>query len=153
MEIPIEHRFEINALVSDPEAEALRYEALLAQQPVDLTILGIGPDSHIYFNESGIPFNQRMFVANFSQATLHRDRVERRQETPDRAITQGIGNILDSRQILLVAFGERKGGWLRRALYGQIDTVCPASALRLVGDKVTMVIDEAAAAVLQQGRE
>lgn len=151
--IPADHRFEINALAENPMAEVLRYEALLAQHPVDLTILGIGPGSHIYFNEQGIPFNQRMFVANFSEATLHRDRVERGQDTPDRAITQGIENILDSGQILLVAFGARKGEWLRQALYGPIDSACPASALRLVGDKVTMVIDEEAAVALQQGGE
>lgn len=93
-----------------------------------------------------------MFVANFSEATLYRDRVEREQATPDRAITQGIGNILGSRQILLVAFGAKKGEWLRRALYGEIGPECPASALRLVGDRVTMVIDEAAAKVITTSR-
>ena len=48
----------------------------------------------------------------------------------------------------MIAYGENKGGYLKNALYGEITSNSPASALRLVGDKVCIVIDQPAADVL-----
>lgn len=145
--------FELDGMATDPVAEASRYDQLLQGYTVDLEILGVGPGGHVGFNERGTLFNQRTAYVELGEETIRRDRIERNQGTPAYALTQGIANILEARQILLVAYGERKGKWLREALCGPIDSVCPASALRLVGDRVTMVIDQEAAEVLQQGRE
>jgi glucosamine-6-phosphate deaminase len=143
---------EFNGLAEDPEVEAARYENLLNAQPINLALVGTGPWSdekgtgcHIGFNESGTPFDSRTHVAELSSVTIARDRVERRQSSPDKSFTQGIGNILEAEKIIFLAFGEDKGVSLRQALYGEIGPQRPASALRLAGSKVTMYIDEAAA--------
>jgi len=143
---------EMDGLAPDPEAEAKRYDSLLSAKPIDLAILGIGPWSaetqtgcHIAFNESGIPFNQRVHVQTLDPVTLIRDRQERGQNSPEKALTQGIANILEARRIILLAYGEKKGQSLREALFGEIGSQRPASALRLQGHKVTLFIDEAAA--------
>lgn len=153
----IKNANEMNGLASDPVAEAERYDSLLSAQPIEIAILGIGPWSaetqtggHIAFNESGTRFNQRVHVQTLDRVTLMRDRQERGQKSPDRALTQGIANILEARRIFLLAYGEGKGQSLREALYGEIGPQRPASALRLQGHKVTIFIDEAAASQLQK---
>lgn len=66
-----------------------------------------------------------------------------------RTLTQGIANILEARQILLVAYGKNKRRALREALYGEIGIQRPASALRKQGEKVRIFIDQAAASSLR----
>lgn len=151
-----ENTYEINGEAEDPDAEAGRYEALLRERPSDLAILGIGPwdietqtGGHIGFNEAGTPFNCGTHLASLHQSTKRRDREERGQSTPDYAITQGIANILAAREIVLAACGDNKGVALRHALYDPISTERPASALRLVGGKVTIIIDEAAGCLVE----
>ena len=39
---------------ADPQAECLRYAALLDQNPVDIVVLGIGENGHIAFNDPGV---------------------------------------------------------------------------------------------------
>jgi len=145
------NRFLMNGLAKDPKTEALRYNSLLGKQEIDLAILGIGPGSHIGFNEQGTSFDKKTHLATLSQETVDRDRVERGQSTPEHAITQGISNILSARKILLLGYGSKKGSYLGAALTGSITPDIPASALRLVGDKVSVFIDSEAARSLNGG--
>lgn len=146
---------ELNGLAPHPDVEVRRYDGLLNAQPIDLAILGIGPWSdvtqggcHIAFNESGTPFNSRTHVSKLNEVTVLRDRKERGQDTPNRALTQGIANILEAKQIYLIAYGRNKGISLREALYGELGIQRPASALRTQGYKVKIFIDQAAASQL-----
>lgn len=140
-----ENRFLMNGLVKNPKTEASRYNFLLKKEKIDLAILGIGPGSHIGFNEKGTSFDKETHLANLSQETIDRDRIERGQNTPEHAITQGISNILSAKKILLLGYGSKKGSYLGAALTGSITPDIPASALRLVGDKVSVFIDNEAA--------
>lgn len=151
----IKNANELNGLAEDPDKEAKRYNDLLKRQPIDLAILGIGPWSdetkrgcHIAFNESGTDFNCKVHCTQLDPITVKRDREERGQNSPDRALTQGIANIREANKIIMIAYGENKGESLRQALYGDVSIQKPASALRLVGTKVQMFIDEAAASAL-----
>lgn len=152
-----ENTYEINGEAKDPDAEAARYEALLRERPSDLAILGIGPwdietqtGGHIGFNEAGTPFDCGTHLASLHPSTKRRDREKRGQSTPDCAITQGIANISAAQKIMLVAYGENKGTALGHALYDPISTERPASALRKVGERVTIFLDEAAASAMGQ---
>lgn len=145
-----ENCFTMNGIADDADAEAVRYNNLLGKHPVDLAILGIGPGSHIGFNEGGTPFNKETHLVTLSKETVARDQVDRQQNTPTQAITQGIANILTAKKILLVAYGTEKGDYLKPALDGKISPECPASALRLSGEKVTILIDEPAASQLSK---
>lgn len=145
---------EFDGLAKEPALEAARYDRLLSEAPIDLAILGIGPWSdetktgcHIAFNESGTPFAKRTHIQKLNEVTVARDQIERGQDSPDRAFTQGIANILEAKQIILVAYGKEKGQALHEALYGEIGEERPASALRKVGNKVEVYIDEEAASV------
>ncbi len=133
----------LNGIAEDPHIEAKRYDDLVSKR-ISLALLGIDPRGHIGFNERNTPFDSRTHLALLSNETLHRDIVERSQDTPNQALTQGIGTILEASQILLIAYGIGKSSYIREALINHISEFCPASALRLVGKKVTVLVDEKA---------
>ncbi len=145
LKIPTDNLNLLNGVAIDPHSEAERYEKLLQEKPVDLAILGIGPGGHIGFNESGTPFDSMTQYAPLSTETIARDRQERGQNSPTHALTQGIGSILRSHQIILIAYGESKGEILHKAINEAITIDCPASALQTVTEKTSYFIDTAAA--------
>lgn len=152
--LKISNKFELNGLAQDPEIEVKRYDDLLTSHPRDLTILGIGPWSdkdqrgcHIAFNESGAPFDSRVNVTKLDPVTLERDRKERGQDSPDRALTQGLANIMESKMILLNAFGN-KAEAIYETIYGEIGETRPSTILRTQPEKVTIVLDKESARLL-----
>src|SRR5437660_1777883 len=66
---------------------------------------------------------------------------------PRRALTMGVGTILESRRVILLAFGEHKAAVIARAIEGEITPHIPASYLQKHPD-ATVFLDEAAAAEL-----
>lgn len=67
---------------------------------------------------------------------------------PVHCVTQGLGTILEARQLLLVAQGEGKAEAVAQMIEGPLASICPASALQLHPDAV-VVIDRAAASQLR----
>lgn len=147
LNIPERNIHTINGSANDAHAESERYDKLLKN--IKLAILGIGPvdDPHIGFNPPGTDFSLRTHREELTQATIIRDQVERGQKSPNQAITQGIANILEAGEIFLIAYG-KKGLGLKKALYEPISPAQPASALRTVGEKVTIFLDTEAASYL-----
>ena len=147
--------FELNGGALDPQKEVMRYDDLLTQNPRDLTILGIGPWSlekqrgcHIAFTESGTPFDSRVHVVNLDPITVARDRQERGQDSPDRALTQGLANIMESKKIILNAFGKNYAQRIYETLHGEIGPQRPSTVLLTQPEKVTIVLDEDSASLL-----
>jgi glucosamine-6-phosphate deaminase len=59
----------------------------------------------------------------------------------------GIGTILESKKVVLLATGENKADAIKATVEGPLTAACPASALQL-HEQVVLVIDEAAASQL-----
>ena len=68
-------------------------------------------------------------------------------KVPTQAISMGIGTIMKSKKVLLVANGENKADAVKAMIEGPIDTACAASALQNHAD-VVVVLDKAAASKL-----
>ena len=120
---------------------------------LDLQILGIGRTGHIGFNEPGSARDSRTRLITL-------DRVTRRDAASDffglelvprRAITMGVGTILDARRVILIAFGEHKAEVVAQAVEGPVTARIAASYLQQHPD-ATVVLDEAAAAGLTRYR-
>ena len=118
---------------------------------IDLQLLGLGADGHIGFNEPLSALLSRTREKALTPAT----RLQNAPmfggdpgQVPARAITMGVGTILDSRRCLLLATGAAKADILARAVEGPITAMVTASALQL-HPKCQVVVDEAAAARLQ----
>jgi len=140
-----------DGLAKDVEAGCAAYEAMMEDVGgVDLQVLGIGSNGHIGFNEPGTSLASRTHMTRLTESTINDNArfFKRRDDVPTRAITMGIGTILDAERILLVANGEKKAEALAKAIEGPVTATVPASALQL-HPCVTYVITEDAAGRLQ----
>ncbi len=132
----------------DPQREAAHYDELLgAFGPIDAQVLGVGTNGHIGFNEPGTPFTARTHVVQLAEETRQSNSrfFDSLDEVPTQAITMGIANILESREILLLAYGAAKAKALQRAFSETPTPHVPASALQLHAN-VTLLLDREAAA-------
>jgi glucosamine-6-phosphate deaminase len=135
----------------DLVAAASEYEeSIAARGGLDLAILGLGPNGHIGYNEPGSSAESRTRVIALtpesrSQASAY---WEGAVPIPDRAMTMGVGTLLEAKQIVLLVIGETKADMLRRALEDPMSAGVPASWLRTAGSRLTVIVDEAAASSL-----
>jgi glucosamine-6-phosphate deaminase len=120
-----------NGAAADLDAECAHYEReIAAAGGLDVTFLGLGSNGHIAFNEPGTPFDSRTRVVKLTESTraanapLFPD-----GDVPTHAITMGIGTILESKSIVLLASGEKKRDAIERLRSGNISQDFPASAL------------------------
>ena len=67
---PFKHSYLPDGLAEDVDAEVVRYERILQENPVDLQLLGIGSNAHIGFNEPGTPFTQRTHKVHLTESTI-----------------------------------------------------------------------------------
>jgi glucosamine-6-phosphate deaminase len=141
----------LDGMAADLDAECNRYDSLIEQAGgIDLQILGIGANGHIGFNEPG-----ETLVARTHRVTLHpgtrRDNAAAFGGDPARvpaeALTMGMGAILKSAAIALMANGERKAQCVERAVRGPLTTRLPASFLQ-THRQVDLYLDRGAASAL-----
>jgi glucosamine-6-phosphate deaminase len=136
----------------DHEGYCEQYEESIRRAGgIDLQILGIGGDGHIGFNEPASSLGSRTRLKTLTEQTLEDNRrfFGPNEEIPQCAITMGIGTILESRRILLLASGSSKTKAVAKAIEGPISASVTASALQLHRD-VTVLLDEEAASELAQ---
>ncbi|MFN5361850.1 MAG: glucosamine-6-phosphate deaminase [Bacteroidota bacterium] len=125
------------------------YEQKLADVGgIDLQLLGIGLNGHIGFNEPGSGQFSRTRLINLDNTTriANTYEFENLSKVPRMALTMGISNILQSRRILLMAWGQ-KASIVARSVEGDVTEQVPASMLQQHSD-CTFIIDESAATEL-----
>jgi glucosamine-6-phosphate deaminase len=116
---------------------------------LDLQLLGIGRTGHIGFNEPGSGADSRTRLITLDSVT-RRDAASDffgEQHVPRRAITMGVGTILQARRLIMMAFGEGKAPIVARAVEGPVTAAVAASFLQTHPD-AKVILDEAAAARL-----
>ena len=128
----------------------LEYEKkITALGGLDLQILGIGRTGHIGFNEPGSAPNSGTRLVTLDDLT--RNDASRdfggKQNVPTKAITMGVGTIFKAREIILMAWSQKKAPIVKKAVEGEISGDVPATFLQL-SDHVEFVLDEAAASSL-----
>ncbi len=116
---------------------------------IDLQILGIGVNGHIGFNEpgSGIYTKTRLTALDNSTRLANSYEFGNMSEVPRMAITMGIGTILKSKKIILMAWGQTKAPVIQQSTEQDDTEEVPASLLQN-HDDCTFVVDEAAASEL-----
>jgi glucosamine-6-phosphate deaminase len=140
-----------DGLAEDLDAECRQYEKKIERfGGIDLQLLGIGAAGHIGFNEPLSALRSRTRVKALSPATVEQNAefFGGAANVPRRAITMGVGTILEGRRCLLLATGEEKAGVIAKAVEGPITAMISATALQL-HPRCTVVVDEPAASQLQ----
>ena len=140
-----------NGLAGDLGEECRRYEAAIQRfGGIDLQLLGLGKAGHIGFNEPLSALRSRTRVKALTPTTIKQNApfFGGEERVPRRAITMGVGTILESRRCLLLATGESKAEAVAAALAGEPSPQTPGSLVRAAHGKTTAVLDPAAAAKL-----
>lgn len=121
----------------DPAREALRYEALLREYPLDVCLLGIGENGHIAFNDPP--------VADFEDPHLVKiveleERCRRQQvhdgcfssisQVPTHALTVTIPGMMSAKRLFCSVPAATKAEAVGRLMGGPVSTDCPATIMR-----------------------
>src|SRR5947209_7048275 len=141
-----------NGLAQNLEEECRQYEALIQRfGGIDLQLLGIGKAGHIGFNEPLSALRSRTRVKALTPTTIKQNApfFGSEDKVPRRAITMGVGTILDCRRCVLLATGETKAEILAKAVEGPITSMISATTLQL-HPRCTVVVDEPAANLLTE---
>lgn len=141
-----------DGLAKDVPTFCKQYEKQIAAAGgIDLQILGIGTDGHIGFNEQTSSLASRTRIKTLTPQT-RKDNAQffaNSEDVPFHVITMGVGTIMETRQVLLFAFSEKKARTIAEAVEGAISAMNPASVLQL-HPVAKFLIDEPAAAQLSK---
>ena len=118
---------------------------------IDVQLLGIGEAGHIGFNEPLSALMSRTREKALTPVTRQQNAAMfggNPDKVPKRAVTMGVGTILDARELLLLATGGAKASILAKAVEGPITAMISASAIQL-HPSCKVIIDEEAARELK----
>ncbi|MFC5285109.1 glucosamine-6-phosphate deaminase [Pedobacter alpinus] len=135
---------------NDVAAFCLEYERKIsAYGGLDFQLLGIGRTGHIGFNEPGSAPNSGTRLVTLDDLT-RRDASRDfggKENVPTKAITMGVGTIFKAREIILMAWNQKKASIIKKAVEGEISSDVPATFLQL-SDHVEFILDKEAASEL-----
>lgn len=130
---------------------AFNYEKLIQRAGgIDVQLLGLGETGHIGFNEPLSSLMSRTREKALSPVTLEQNAefFGGAEHVPKRALTMGVGTILEAKEVLMVVTGDKKARILAKATEGPITAMISATALQL-HPNCKVIVDEAAAALLE----
>lgn len=128
---------------ADPRAVCRSYDqAVAAAGGFDLSVLGLGPNGHLGFNEPPTDAGTPTREVTLTEASIDSNAPYwgGRDQVPRRALTAGMAQLLTARRTLLLVSGAHKRGILERAVSGSVTPDVPASYLQTVAN-VTIIAD------------
>ncbi len=140
-------------LCKDPEAECKRYDKVIESMGgIDIQVLGIGNNGHIGFNEPSDYFSLGTGLVQLTDSTIDANSrfFATRDMVPTQALSMGVGQIMASNKVLLIAIGEGKAEILEKALFGKVTPQVPASILQFFKGEVVVCADRAALSVIMK---
>ena len=128
--------FGMDGDASNVDQEIERYTELLTRYPPDITVMGIGENGHLAFNDPPADFYT---AATVLWVTL--DEACRRQQAgeghfpsmddvPEHALSLSIPALLRSHDVFVIVPEQRKAEAVKAALEGPVTPDCPASILQ-----------------------
>lgn len=121
----------------DPEREADRYAMLLAENPTDIVVMGIGENGHIAFNDPPVAdFNDNRLVKPVKLDEICRNQqvndgcFKHIDEVPTHAMTLTVPALMSAPYQFCIVPAPTKAKAVYETLNGNIDEHCPASILR-----------------------
>lgn len=139
----------INGAAEDIDSERVALNDYISQYgPLDVSVLGIGMNGHLGFNENGVDFDLDAHIIPLSETTLKvMTKYFGEKFHPTHGISQGIRQIMAAKTVILIANGAHKAEILKKAVHGPVTNEVPASVLQN-HPNCYVVADEAAAALL-----
>jgi len=133
IDIPLENTKLPDGVAEDLDLETREYDKMIeGLGGVDLQILGIGRNAHIAFNEPGTSFESGTHVVDLTESTIQDNArfFDKTEDVPVKAVSMGLGTIMNARSILLMASGDSKKQALKDMIHGEVTEEVPASILQ-----------------------
>ncbi|MGN1182311.1 MAG: 6-phosphogluconolactonase, partial [Faecalibacillus sp.] len=112
----------------------------------------IGMDGHIAYNEPGSSFTGGSHVVTLQEESRKSsldygfDRIE---DVPFEGVSQGIGTIMQAKQLIMIAKGSKKAKLVKRMIEGEVNENFPSSIIQR-HHNVIVVLDKDAAKELEE---
>lgn len=137
----------IDGAAKDMQAERQALDDYIAAfGPLTVSVLGIGMNGHLGFNEDGVDFDLNAHVIPLSNTTKRvMTKYFGEKFHPEYGISQGIAQIMAAQKVILIANGAHKAEIIERACHGEITNRVPASILKNHPNCYVVVDKEAAA--------
>lgn len=137
--------------LEDFQKNAEEYEELLAKNQLDIQLLSFGEDGHIGSNNPNSNFNLGTHVVKLSEETREKKKAifGSLEKTPEYAITQGIRNVLQSKEVIAMAKGKGKAKAVNELVNGLFTKTSPITALKN-HKKATLYTDEEAGELIKE---
>ncbi|MGD9558798.1 MAG: glucosamine-6-phosphate deaminase [Mangrovibacterium sp.] len=144
----------LNGSAPDIKAECAAYEQKIKSAGgIDLFLGGIGPDGHLAFNEPGSSLSSRTRDKELNYDTMmanSRFFGNDVNQVPKKALTVGVGTVMDAKEVLIIVNGHGKARALKHAVEEGVNHMWTISALQL-HQKGMIVCDEQATYELKVG--
>ena len=121
----------------EAEEKCREYTELLKQYPADLIFLGIGENGHLAFNDPSVAdFNDPAVIKIVELDDVCRQQqvndgcFAKLEDVPKRAMSLSMSYLMSVPEAICVVPTNRKARAVKNALYGPVETACPASILR-----------------------
>lgn len=115
------------------EENAVKYKEIIENNDIDLQILNIEDNNNLGINYPGIALESKTHIVQLDQnrkneiADMFGEEIK---DVPSEGITQGIDDIIKSKNILVVAKGKENAEGLRNLMKGSVDINKPISSLK-----------------------
>jgi glucosamine-6-phosphate isomerase len=139
-----------NSMAGNIEAECSKMDKIISEKGgIDLMLVGVGMNGHIGFNEPGVSPRLYSHIIDLDATTQSVGQKYFKESTAlKQGITLGLQHLLQSKEVILMASGEKKSGVIQKALEGPITPDMPASIIRKHKQGCVMV-DQQAASLLK----
>lgn len=146
VDINKDNTFVPDGFAEDPNAYGKEYDAKIeAAGGIDIQVLGLGVNGHIAFNEPADELCASTHLTDLTESTIKANSrfFDSEDEVPKKALTMGLGSIMRSKKIIVLANGVAKHDVIAKLCGDEITTSCPATLLKCHRD-VTVICDKAA---------
>ncbi|ACS80973.1 glucosamine-6-phosphate deaminase [Maridesulfovibrio salexigens] len=145
VDIPKENINLLDGNAPDPEKECEAYEQkIINHGGIQIFVGGVGTDGHIAFNEPASSLSSRTRIKTLTLETrMGNSRFfnNNMEEVPKYALTVGVGTLLDSKEVIILASGLNKALAVSYAVEHGVNHLWTVSALQL-HRKGILVCDE-----------
>jgi len=148
VDVPRENINILDGNAKDLQKECEQYEERIkAAGGIDLFMGGVGEDGHLAFNEPYTSLSSRTHCQVLTYDTIlvnSRFFDNDMSKVPTKALSVGVGTVMDSKEVMILAFGHKKARAVAQAVEGAYSHVCTLSALQNHPNGI-IVADELAA--------
>lgn len=152
LNLPEANYHTFDAMSEDLPGECERMNAFIAERGgLDLLLVGVGMNGHIGFNEPGVSFDNYANVQLLEEITLSVGQKYFQEATELKyGITLGLRHLMEAKQVLMLANGQKKAGIMKQVLEGPIGNEVPASIIRSHVNSVVLLDVEATSSLAKK---